>query len=137
MIFVEKQNNKFSANENFDATYPTKIVVSHNGELQQVPPGWHHVKRLFEFSNLFSHKVMRVHISSHIPAYKTCSGIFKSTCKIDITWFPFDEQNCSLKFGTWTHDGFKINLTSRELTSDGEDTVNLGDYQVGRIMTIL
>ena len=69
--------------------------------------------------------------------YKVCSGIFKSTCKIDITWFPFDEQNCSLKFGTWTHDGFKINLTSRELTSDGEDTVNLGDYQVGRIMIIL
>ena len=34
-------------------------------------------------------------------------GIFKSTCKIDITWFPFDDQTCDLKFGTWTHDGFK------------------------------
>ena len=34
-----------SANENFDATYPTKIVVSHNGELQQVPPGVQHIKR--------------------------------------------------------------------------------------------
>ena len=83
----------------------------------------------------------KVHIEStkrlHISSLWTCTGIFKSTCKIDITWFPFDEQNCSLKFGTWTHDGFKINLTSRELTSDGEDTVNLGDYQVGRIMTIL
>ena len=46
MIFVGKQKkNKFSANENFDATYPTKIVVSHNGELQQVPPGLQHIKR--------------------------------------------------------------------------------------------
>lgn len=25
------------------------------------------------------------------------SGIFKSTCKIDITWFPFDDQKCEMK----------------------------------------
>jgi hypothetical protein len=35
-------------------------------------------------------------------------GIFKSTCKIDITWFPFDDQKCELKFGSWTYDGFQV-----------------------------
>ena len=35
-------------------------------------------------------------------------GIFKSTCKIDITWFPFDDQSCELKFGSWTYNGFKV-----------------------------
>ena len=35
-------------------------------------------------------------------------GIFKSTCKIDITWFPFDDQNCTMKFGSWTYDGFMV-----------------------------
>ena len=35
-------------------------------------------------------------------------GIFKSTCKIDITWFPFDDQNCDMKFGSWTYNGFKV-----------------------------
>ena len=35
-------------------------------------------------------------------------GIFKSTCKIDITWFPFDDQSCDLKFGSWTYTGFKV-----------------------------
>lgn len=35
-------------------------------------------------------------------------GIFKSTCKIDITWFPFDDQSCDLKFGSWTYNGFKV-----------------------------
>ena len=35
-------------------------------------------------------------------------GIFKSTCKIDITWFPFDDQHCELKFGSWTYNGFKV-----------------------------
>jgi hypothetical protein len=39
------------------------------------------------------------------------TGIFKSTCQIDITWFPFDDQSCDLKFGTWTYDGFYINLS--------------------------
>ncbi|XP_023333751.1 acetylcholine receptor subunit alpha-type acr-16 [Eurytemora carolleeae] len=37
-------------------------------------------------------------------------GIFKSTCLVDITWFPFDEQNCFLRFGTWTHMRDRINL---------------------------
>lgn len=35
-----------------------------------------------------------------------------STCKIDITWFPFDDQNCEMKFGSWTYNGFKVNTFS-------------------------
>lgn len=37
-------------------------------------------------------------------------GMFKSTCKINIRWFPFDEQECTMKFGSWTYDGTKIDL---------------------------
>lgn len=29
---------------------------------------------------------------------------------MDITFFPFDHQNCSLKFGSWTYDKAKIDL---------------------------
>ena len=32
----------------------------------------------------------------------------QSTCLIDITWFPFDDQNCEMKFGSWTYNGFKV-----------------------------
>ena len=39
-------------------------------------------------------------------------GIFKSSCPIDITWFPFDDQNCEMKFGSWTYNGFKVILLS-------------------------
>ena len=35
-------------------------------------------------------------------------GIFKSSCPIDITWFPFDDQSCEMKFGSWTYNGFKV-----------------------------
>ena len=33
-----------------------------------------------------------------------CPATFTSTCKIDITYFPFDRQECKLKFGSWTFD---------------------------------
>jgi len=46
-------------------------------------------------------------------------GIFMSTCKIDITWFPFDDQNCEMKFGSWTYNGFKLDLKLK--SSDGGD----------------
>ncbi|KRK06594.1 uncharacterized protein Dyak_GE17393, isoform H [Drosophila yakuba] len=64
-----------SADEGFDGTYATNVVVRNNGSCLYVPP-----------------------------------GIFKSTCKIDITWFPFDDQRCEMKFGSWTYDGFQLDL---------------------------
>ena len=62
-----------SADEKFDGTYQTNVVVSHDGSCLYVPP-----------------------------------GLFKSTCKIDITWFPFDDQQCDLKFGSWTYSGWQV-----------------------------
>ncbi|XP_077997875.1 acetylcholine receptor subunit alpha-like [Glandiceps talaboti] len=32
-------------------------------------------------------------------------AILSSPCVIDIEYFPFDEQRCSLKFGTWEYNG--------------------------------
>jgi len=37
-------------------------------------------------------------------------AIFKSTCGIDITYFPYDIQECKMKFGSWTYDGFQLNI---------------------------
>ena len=45
-------------------------------------------------------------------------GLFLSTCKIDITWFPFDDQMCNMKFGSWSYDGSQIDL---QLNGDGGD----------------
>lgn len=61
-------------------------------------------------------------------------GLFLSTCKIDITWFPFDDQKCTMKFGSWTYDGFSIDL---QLQNDGGDISSFipnGEWElVGKI----
>ncbi len=35
-------------------------------------------------------------------------GIFKSSCKISVEYFPFDVQNCDLKWASWTYDGLSV-----------------------------
>ena len=47
-------------------------------------------------------------------------GIFKSSCPIDITWFPFDDQNCEMKFGSWTYNGFKVIVVSYKQTIEAK-----------------
>lgn len=35
-------------------------------------------------------------------------AIYKSSCEIDVEFFPFDEQTCVMKFGSWTYDGYQV-----------------------------
>ncbi|XP_017757070.1 PREDICTED: neuronal acetylcholine receptor subunit alpha-7-like, partial [Eufriesea mexicana] len=84
-----------SADEGFDGTYQTNVVVTHNGSCLYVPP-----------------------------------GIFKSTCKIDIAWFPFDDQHCKMKFGSWTYDGTQVDLVLSSETESGDlsDFITNGEW---------
>ncbi|XP_046403896.1 neuronal acetylcholine receptor subunit alpha-7 isoform X6 [Ischnura elegans] len=85
-----------SADEGFDGTYHTNVVVRHNGSCLYVPP-----------------------------------GIFKSTCKIDITWFPFDDQHCDMKFGSWTYDGNQLDLVlNSEEGGDLSDFITNGEWHL-------
>ena len=43
--------------------------------------------------------------------------------KIDITWFPFDDQNCEMKFGSWTYTGFKVHISIYLKFFEGSDTL--------------
>ncbi|MBN3310252.1 ACHA7 protein, partial [Amia calva] len=69
-----------SADERFDATFHTNVLVNASGACQYIPP-----------------------------------GILKSTCYIDVRWFPFDVQKCDLKFGSWTHNGWLLDLQMLEV----------------------
>ncbi|XP_075995643.1 neuronal acetylcholine receptor subunit alpha-7-like [Genypterus blacodes] len=73
-----------SADERFDASFHTNILVNSSGYCQYLPP-----------------------------------GIFKSTCYIDVRWFPFDVQRCDLKFGSWTYGGWSLDLQMIEADITG------------------
>ncbi|KAM8763046.1 neuronal acetylcholine receptor subunit alpha-7a isoform 1-T1 [Acanthopagrus schlegelii] len=73
-----------SADERFDATFHTNILVNSSGYCSYLPP-----------------------------------GIFKSTCHIDVRWFPFDVQKCELKFGSWTYGGWSLDLKMLEADITG------------------
>ncbi|VDK29633.1 unnamed protein product [Gongylonema pulchrum] len=41
-------------------------------------------------------------------------AFYKSTCQIDVEWFPFDEQTCEMKFGSWTYGGLEVDLQHKD-----------------------
>lgn len=46
-------------------------------------------------------------------------GIFKSSCYIDVRWFPFDVQQCKLKFGSWSYGGWSLDLQMQDADISG------------------
>ncbi|XP_023236992.1 acetylcholine receptor subunit alpha-like 1 [Centruroides sculpturatus] len=52
-------------------------------------------------------------------------ALYKSTCEIDVEYFPFDEQSCLMKFGSWTYDGREVDLRHTKQIS-GSPTVLMG-----------
>ncbi|KAJ8247951.1 hypothetical protein GJAV_G00252480 [Gymnothorax javanicus] len=56
--------------------------------------------------------------------------IFKSSCKIDVTYFPFDYQNCTMKFGSWTYDKAKIDLVLIGSTINLKDFWESGEWMI-------
>jgi len=57
-------------------------------------------------------------------------GIFKSSCQIDITWFPFDDQHCSIKFGSWTYNGFNLDFQAAGEEGDTGTYISNGEWEL-------
>ncbi|XP_027391603.1 neuronal acetylcholine receptor subunit alpha-2-like isoform X1 [Bos indicus x Bos taurus] len=57
-------------------------------------------------------------------------AIYKSSCSIDVTFFPFDQQNCKMKFGSWSYDKAKIDLVQMEQTVDLKDYWESGEWAI-------
>ncbi|CAH1797211.1 unnamed protein product [Owenia fusiformis] len=63
-------------------------------------------------------------------------AIYKSSCEINVEFFPFDEQVCRMKFSSWTYDAYQVDLihVGQRLKNKGKDNaliergVDLRDY---------
>ncbi|XP_071790988.1 neuronal acetylcholine receptor subunit alpha-3-like isoform X1 [Asterias amurensis] len=57
-------------------------------------------------------------------------AVYKSSCKIDAQYFPFDEQNCTMKFGSWTYDFGKIDLIPSSPSAEKKDYWENGEWAI-------
>ncbi|KAH0619871.1 hypothetical protein JD844_014243 [Phrynosoma platyrhinos] len=55
---------------------------------------------------------------------------YKSSCTIDVTYFPFDLQNCSMKFGSWTYDGSQVDIILVDEEVDKRDFFDNGEWEI-------
>uniref|UniRef100_A0A3B3SSW3 Cholinergic receptor nicotinic alpha 9 subunit n=2 Tax=Paramormyrops kingsleyae TaxID=1676925 RepID=A0A3B3SSW3_9TELE len=49
-------------------------------------------------------------------------AITKSSCVVDVSYFPFDSQHCNLTFGSWTYNGNQVDIAM------GMDSGDLSDF---------
>ncbi|XP_051953144.1 neuronal acetylcholine receptor subunit beta-4-like [Xyrauchen texanus] len=57
-------------------------------------------------------------------------AIYKSACKIEVKHFPFDQQNCTLKFRSWTYDHTEIDLVLKSEVASMDDFTPSGEWDI-------
>jgi len=53
-------------------------------------------------------------------------GLIKSTCIFDLTYYPYDQQDCKLKFGSWAYNKNELYLMYQ---NDSIDTNNYQEHE--------
>lgn len=57
-------------------------------------------------------------------------GIFRSSCDINVEYFPFDLQSCKMKWASWTYDGFQIDLKKQTDEGDVSNYQTNGEFDL-------
>ena len=89
----------FSADGNYEVRYKSNVLIYPDGEVLWIPPA---IYQVFHQHHRFHHHQISYYLSN-------CNhGAFQSSCTIDVTYFPFDQQTCIMKFGSWTFTGDQV-----------------------------
>lgn len=57
-------------------------------------------------------------------------AITRSSCRVDVSAFPFDAQRCGLTFGSWTHGGHQLDVRPRGTAASLADFVENVEWHV-------
>ncbi|XP_069739995.1 neuronal acetylcholine receptor subunit beta-2 [Narcine bancroftii] len=69
-----------------------------------------------------------VYSSGHI--FWLPPAIYKSACRIEVRHFPFDQQNCTLTFRSWTYDCTEIDLVLSSDVASRDDFDPSGEWDI-------
>ncbi|XP_048826340.1 neuronal acetylcholine receptor subunit beta-2-like isoform X2 [Brienomyrus brachyistius] len=69
-------------------------------------------------------------VSSNGDIFWLPPAIYKSACKIEVKDFPFDQQNCTLKFRSWTYDHTEIDLILTSDFASRDDFTPSGEWDI-------
>ncbi|KAJ3614438.1 hypothetical protein NHX12_018011 [Muraenolepis orangiensis] len=56
-------------------------------------------------------------------------AITKSSCVVDVSYFPFDWQQCNLTFGSWTYNGNQVDICMGSNSGDLSDFVENVEWE--------
>ena len=60
--------------------------------------------------------------------------IFKSSCSINVRYFPFDEQLCDMIFASWTFDGYLLDIDVNSNEGDVTNYIKNGEWHLVNLM---
>ncbi|XP_013380777.1 neuronal acetylcholine receptor subunit alpha-9 isoform X1 [Lingula anatina] len=59
--------------------------------------------------------------------------ILKSSCLMDINYFPYDTQRCPIKFGSWHFNGYQLDLRNMSEMGDMKSFVTNGEWRLAKV----
>uniref|UniRef100_A0A8D0GNZ2 Cholinergic receptor nicotinic alpha 9 subunit n=1 Tax=Sphenodon punctatus TaxID=8508 RepID=A0A8D0GNZ2_SPHPU len=57
-------------------------------------------------------------------------AITKSSCVVDVSYFPFDSQQCNLTFGSWTYNGNQVDIFNALDSGDLSDFIEDVEWEI-------
>lgn len=88
-----------------DIWYPKMILSNPYSKLDDLGEDW-----------------MMIFVQYNGMVYFTPGSVFESTCSIDVTYYPFDTQECYLQFLAWGYHGNEVGLYN------ADDEVKMADF---------
>lgn len=87
-----------------------------------------------EFDGRMDNVKTRIRVTHNGHCWWAAPFIFKTSCHFDVRDFPFDEQQCLLKFGSWQYHKGQLDLfRKREVAPVAKERVDNGEWNVTSI----
>nr|XP_053644286.1 neuronal acetylcholine receptor subunit alpha-7-like [Cherax quadricarinatus] len=71
---------------------------------------------------------VKVTSAGEVPA--SLHGIYRSSCDMNVEYFPFDIQSCKMMWASWTYDGYQLDLVKQMDSGDTSNYQSNGEFDL-------